>query len=91
MRARPHTMPPPAAYPARLKQMRQMPGGEPCVGRSPVDQKNKAYNAPATEDGQSCPSVRSPRTDTSALLMKMTGEDTRPVHEEVFPEPVASH
>ena len=39
---------------------------------SPVDQENKASCSPATEDGLSNPSLRSPRTDTSALLVKMT-------------------
>ena len=39
-----------------------------------VDDENKAGHAPATEDGLSSPSLRSPRTETSASLVKMIGE-----------------
>ena len=42
----------------------------PCPGLFPF----APDGAPATEDGFSYPSLRSQRTDTSALLVKMTGE-----------------
>ena len=45
---------------------------------SRIDRENAANHAPATEDGHSCPSLESPRTDTSALPMKVTGEGTEP-------------
>ena len=45
---------------------------------SPVDHENRVDHVPATEDGLSNPSIRSPRTDTSALVVIPTGEGAGP-------------
>ena len=49
---------------------------EPCG--LPIDHDNRFRHGPATEDGHSCPSVRSSRTDTSALVMIPAGEGAGP-------------
>ncbi|MFO7973774.1 MAG: hypothetical protein R6V12_03985, partial [Candidatus Hydrogenedentota bacterium] len=58
---------------------------------SPVDHENAANHAPATEDGQSCPSIRPPRTGTSALLVIVTGEGAGPTPDKFSRQRNMSH
>jgi len=45
--------------------------------------EHAANHTPATENGFSNPSLRSPRTSTSALLVIVTGESAGPPPEEI--------